>query len=78
MIWHFNSQDRVFSVTFPHYIHGMDITVNPVLSGHSKKDKTKVFKTGYRLILGVTIAAKNDYCDSIDIAGSTIAILLLL
>ena len=26
----------------------------------------------------VTIAAKNDYCDSIDIAGSTIAILLLL
>ena len=28
--------------------------------------------------LGVTIAAKSDYCDSIDIAGSTIAILLLL
>ena len=28
--------------------------------------------------IGVTIAAKNDYCDSIDIAGSTIAILLLL
>ena len=29
-------------------------------------------------LLGVTIAAKNDYCDSIVIAGSTIAILLLL
>ena len=29
-------------------------------------------------IIGVTIAAKNDYCDSIGIAGSTIAILLLL
>ena len=28
--------------------------------------------------LGVTIAAKNDYCDSIAIAESTIAILLLL
>ena len=28
--------------------------------------------------LGVTIVAKNDYCDSIDIAGSTIAILLVL
>ena len=28
--------------------------------------------------VGVTIVAKNDYCDSIDIAGSTIAILLLL
>ena len=28
--------------------------------------------------LGVTIVAKNYYCDSIDIAGSTIAILLLL
>ena len=27
---------------------------------------------------GVTIAAKNDYCDNIDITGSTIAILLLL
>ena len=26
----------------------------------------------------VTISTKNDYCDSIDIAGSTIAILLLL
>ena len=30
------------------------------------------------LILGVTIAAKSDYCDSIDNAGSTIAILFLL
>ena len=29
-------------------------------------------------LLGVTIVAKNDYCDSIDIAGSTIVILLLL
>ena len=29
-------------------------------------------------LLEVTIAAKSDYCDSIDIAGSTIAILLLL
>ena len=29
-------------------------------------------------ILGVTIVAKNYYCDSIDIVGSTIAILLLL
>ena len=28
--------------------------------------------------LGVTIVAKNDYCDSIDIAGSAIEILLLL
>ena len=28
--------------------------------------------------LGMTIVAKNDYCDSIDIAGSAIAILLLL
>ena len=28
--------------------------------------------------VGVTIATKNDYCDSIDIAGSTIVILLLL
>ena len=28
--------------------------------------------------LGVTIVAKNDYCDSIDIAGSAIAIILLL
>ena len=28
--------------------------------------------------VGVTIAAKSDYCDSIDIAGSTVAILLLL
>ena len=27
---------------------------------------------------GVTIVAKSDYCNSIDIAGSTIAILLLL
>ena len=30
------------------------------------------------ILVGVTIAAKPDYCDSIDIAGSTIAILLLL
>ena len=30
------------------------------------------------MFLGVTIAAKNDYCNSIDIAGSTIVILLLL
>ena len=30
------------------------------------------------LKVGVTFAAKSDYCDSIDIAGSTIAILLLL
>ena len=29
-------------------------------------------------VVGVNIVAKNDYCDSIDIAGSTIAILLLL
>ena len=29
-------------------------------------------------LLGVTIVAKYDYCDSIDIAGSTIAILYLL
>ena len=29
-------------------------------------------------LLGVTIVAKNYYCNSIDIAGSTIAILLLL
>ena len=29
-------------------------------------------------LLEVTTAAKNDYCDSIDIAGSIIAILLLL
>ena len=28
--------------------------------------------------LGVTIVAKNDYCYSIDIAGSAIVILLLL
>ena len=28
--------------------------------------------------LGLTIVAINDYCDSIDIAGCTIAILLLL
>ena len=28
--------------------------------------------------LSCTVVAKNDYCDSIDIAGSTIAILLLL
>ena len=27
-------------------------------------------------VVGVNIVAKNDYCDSIDIAGSTIAILL--
>ena len=32
----------------------------------------------YTYTLGVTIAAKSDYCYSIDIAGSTIAILLLL
>ena len=30
------------------------------------------------LQIGVTIMAKNDYCDSIDIAGSAIAILLQL
>ena len=30
------------------------------------------------ITLGLTIVAKNDYCDSIDIAGSGIAILLLL
>ena len=29
----------------------------------------------YACKLGVTIAAKNDYCDCIDIAGSNIAIL---
>ena len=29
-------------------------------------------------LVGVTIVAKNDYCDSIDIAGSAIEILLLL
>ena len=29
-------------------------------------------------LVGVTIVAKYDYCDSIDIAGSTIVILLLL
>ena len=29
------------------------------------------------LQVGVSIVAKNDYCDSIDIAGSAIAILLL-
>ena len=29
-------------------------------------------------LVGVTIVAKYDYCNSIDIAGSTIAILLLL
>ena len=29
-------------------------------------------------LLGVTIVAKNDYCNSIDIARSAIAILLLL
>ena len=32
----------------------------------------------YMGTIGVTIVAKNYYCDSIDIAGSTIAILLLL
>ena len=31
-----------------------------------------------QLLVGMTIAAKIDYCNSIDIAGSTIAILLLL
>ena len=31
-----------------------------------------------RLFVGVTIVAKYDYCDTVDIAGSTIAILLLL
>ena len=31
-----------------------------------------------KIVLGVTIVAKNYYCDSIDIAGSTIAILSLL
>ena len=30
------------------------------------------------LLAGVTIVAKNDYCDSIDITGSAIAIQLLL
>ena len=32
----------------------------------------------YLSTVGVTIVAKNDYCDSIDMAGSAIAILLLL
>ena len=35
-------------------------------------DKVEVYQ------LGLTIVAKYDYCDSIDIVGSTIAILLLL
>ena len=30
------------------------------------------------ILIGMTIVAKNDYCDSIDRAGSTIVILLLL
>ena len=34
--------------------------------------------SGTPSLLGVTIVVKYDYCDSIDIAGSTIAILLLL
>ena len=41
----------------------------------------KIFDLGRyidRFRVGVTIVAKNYYCDSIDIAGSTIAILLLL
>lgn len=36
------------------------------------------WKNTHNFILGVTIAAKIDYCDSIDIAESAIAILLLL
>ena len=38
----------------------------------------KTMSTGHARHVGVTIVAKNYYCDSIDIAGSTIAILLLL
>ena len=38
-----------------------------------------LFKTrDSQVSVGVTIAAKNDYCNSIDIARSTVAILLLL
>ena len=35
-------------------------------------------KIKYHHFLAVTIAAKKDYCNSIDIAGNAIAILLLL
>ena len=36
------------------------------------------YKNFLYLLLGVTIVAKNDYCDSNDIAGKAIAILLRL
>ena len=41
-----------------------------ILNGHADDTADK--------ILGVTFVAKNDYCDSIDIAENAIAILLLL
>ena len=43
-------------------------TTNKVCGGYNYSDWK----------LGVTIAAKNDICDSIDIVGSNIAIILLL
>ena len=53
----------------------MDVGLKPDISSVNKTDRLCSEKIS---LLGVTIAAKNDYCDSIDIAGSTIAILLLL
>ena len=56
-----NVLDPIFRVTFgrilPNLIQSYVHTVKPVLSSHSKNDKTKVFKTNVRLMKFKSIAA---------------------
>ena len=58
------------------YAYSADLPWLPKFKKKELKEFFFIFPN--KCLLGVTIASKNDYCDSIDIAGSTVAILLLL
>ena len=53
-------------------------TILAVLSHHFSHTRSRFPLFSVSNVLGVTIEVKNDYCNSIDIAGSTIVIQLLL
>ena len=50
-------------------VQNYDITVKPVLSGHSKIDKTKVLKTNGRLmkVESIVECSKRAFCNTFDL-----------
>ena len=74
----------IFSMARIKNVSYANVILNIFLQIFSQNLKYEAFglahmtSSGRTSFVGVTIAAKNDYCDTIDIAGSTIAILLLL